>query len=118
MSSVASIGSANAAVQNHFQSTAIAKSEKDLTAQEAFQEFVAGTFYKEMLKALRSTQNEPAYFHGGYAENVFQGQLDQTIAEDLARTQGAAFSEPLFSAFSQQMSTRQIQAAVMPAAAK
>ncbi|MDF1743291.1 MAG: hypothetical protein P1V19_06320, partial [Gimesia sp.] len=33
--------------------------------KEAFQKFVAGTFYKQMFKAMREGQNKPAYFHGG-----------------------------------------------------
>jgi Rod binding domain-containing protein len=68
-------------------------------ARETFQDFVAGTFYKQMLKALRKTHDKPAYFHGGQAEEAFRGQLDQQIAEDLARTTGAAFSDELFTAF-------------------
>ena len=71
--------------------------------RETFQDFVAGTFYKQMLKSLRQSHTQPAYFHGGQAERVFQNQLDQQIAEDLARTQGAAFAEPLFQAFAQRL---------------
>jgi flagellar protein FlgJ len=65
----------------------------------AFQDFVAGTFYQQMLRTLRKTQGQPAYFHGGQAEQIFQSQLDQQIAEDLARDHGAAFAEPLFNSF-------------------
>ena len=67
--------------------------------RQTFQDFVAGTFYQQMLRTLRKTQGEAAYFHGGQAEQVFQGQLDQQIAEDLAREHGAAFAEPLFNSF-------------------
>jgi len=74
--------------------------------KEAFQKFVAGTFYKEMFKALRSGQGKPAYFHGGQAEEMFQSQLDQQISEDLATGQGSAFSDTLFSSFSRQMNAQ------------
>lgn len=67
--------------------------------RQTFQDFVAGTFYQQMLRTLRKTQGEPAYFHGGQAEQIFQGQLDQQIAEELARDHGAAFAEPLFNSF-------------------
>ncbi len=77
--------------------------QDQLEVREAFQDFVAGTFYKEMLKALRSTQQKPAYFHGGQAEEIFQGQLDQQVAEDLAKGHGANLADPLFKAFSQQI---------------
>ncbi len=75
----------------------------ELTAKDAFQDFVAGTFYKMMLKSLRSAEQKPAYFHGGRAEEIFRGQLDQNIAEDLAKEHGAAFSDPLFQVFAQQI---------------
>lgn len=74
--------------------------------KEAFQKFVAGTFYKQMFKALRSAQGKPAYFHGGQAEEMFQSQLDQQISEDLASRDGNAFSDSLFSAFSRQLNAK------------
>ncbi len=74
--------------------------------KEAFQKFVAGTFYKQMFKALRSAQGKPAYFHGGQAEEMFQSQLDQQISDDLASRDGNGFSENLFSAFSRQLNAQ------------
>lgn len=77
--------------------------ESQLTTKEAFQDFVAGTFYKQMLKSLRKTHDKAPYFHGGQAEEVFQGQLDQQIAEDLARSEGAPFSDALYRVFQQNL---------------
>ncbi|WP_299468747.1 rod-binding protein [uncultured Gimesia sp.] len=77
--------------------------------KQAFQDFVGGTFYKQMFKALRSGQNKPAYFHGGQAEEMFQSHLDQQISEDLAKNQGSAFSDTLFSAFSRQMNAQSVE---------
>jgi len=71
--------------------------------KQAFQDFVAGTFYKQMLKSLRKTQRPAAYFNGGQAEKIFQGQMDQQIAENLAHDHGAAFADPLFQTFSVQI---------------
>ena len=45
--------------------------------QETFRTFVGEAFFGQLLKAMRSTQGKPAYFHGGHAEDVFRGQLDQ-----------------------------------------
>jgi len=70
--------------------------------QEKFQEFMAGTFYGQMVKALRSGQQKPAYFHGGQAEEIFQGQMDQIVSENLAKTHGASFAEPMYRAYQQQ----------------
>jgi Rod binding domain-containing protein len=75
---------------------------KALQVREKFQDFSAGTFYKEMLKSLRSGQKHSKYFYGGQAEEIFRGQMDQQIAEDLARQHGGAFSNPLFEAYSRQ----------------
>lgn len=76
-------------------------SEQELLVRETFQEFVAGTFYSQMLKSLHKMHDKPAYFHGGSAEGIFQSQLDQQVAEDLAKQDGAALSADLLSAFAQ-----------------
>jgi len=70
--------------------------------QEKFQEFMAGTFYGQMVKALRAGQEKPAYFHGGQAEEIFESQMDQIVATKLAKSHGAEFAEPLFRAYLQQ----------------
>ena len=93
-------GSFQQAVRNATKFSSETTSPQRLETEAAFQEFVAGTFYRNVLKALRATQRRPAYFHGGAAENVFQNQLDQQVAEDLAKSHGETFSGPLFSAFS------------------
>jgi Rod binding domain-containing protein len=77
--------------------------EQNSEVRQAFQDFVAGTIYKQMFKALRKTHGKPAYFHGGPAEDIFQSQLDQQVAEDLAREKGASFAEGLYEAFSRQL---------------
>ena len=64
--------------------------------REVFSQFVGETFYGQMLKSMRSTVGKPAYFHGGRAEEVFQGQLDQKLAEHLTETSGSRFAEPMF----------------------
>lgn len=93
------------------QIVASQKTEKgpgDTTAREAFQDFVAGTFYQQILKALRSTQEKPAYFHGGQAEEMFQSQLDQQVAEDLAKTNGGTFADQLYQSFSRQVMEKNV----------
>ncbi|HXY33753.1 MAG TPA: rod-binding protein [Planctomycetaceae bacterium] len=69
--------------------------------KSTFQDFVAGTFYKEMLKSLQKMHGKPAYLDGGQAEKVFQGQLDQQIAEDLAKSHGSQLSDGLYQAYLQ-----------------
>jgi hypothetical protein len=64
--------------------------------REQFTQFVGETFFGQMIKAMRATVGKPAYFHGGRAEEVFQGQLDQKLAEHLTEASADKFSEPMF----------------------
>ncbi len=64
--------------------------------KEAFQDFVGQTFFAEMIKACRSSQQPSAYFHGGRAEEIFQGQLDQVLAEELSESSASKIADPMF----------------------
>jgi hypothetical protein len=64
--------------------------------RERFTQFVGETFFGQMIKSMRATTGKPAYFHGGRAEEVFQGQLDQKLAEHLTETSADRFAEPMF----------------------
>ena len=63
---------------------------------EAFDQFVGDTFFRQMLKSLRSTTGKPAYFHGGQAEEIFQSQMDEILIEDLTKATRDSFSGNLF----------------------
>ncbi len=67
--------------------------------QKTFQDFVGQTFFGQMIASMRSTQEEVPYFNGGRAEKIFQGQLDQTLAEELSDSSAAQFSDPMFKMF-------------------
>lgn len=67
--------------------------------REAFTSFVGQTFYSQLLGSMRKTVDKPAYFHGGRAEEVFQGQLDQTLAEDMTKATADQFAGPMFDLF-------------------
>ncbi|MEO0529650.1 MAG: rod-binding protein [Planctomycetota bacterium] len=62
----------------------------------AFQQFVGETFFGQLMKSMRETVNEPAYLHGGMAEEQFQARLDQQIAQDMAATGSDNLAENLF----------------------
>lgn len=64
--------------------------------KEAFGQFVGETFIGQMLKSMRQTVGEPAYFHGGSAEKQFQARLDAQIAQDLATSGPDGLAEELF----------------------
>jgi Rod binding domain-containing protein len=61
-----------------------------------FTQFVGQTFYGQMIKAMRSTVTQPAYFNGGQAEKIFQSQLDQTLADQMTKASADRFAEPMF----------------------
>lgn len=67
--------------------------------REAFDQFVGETFYGQLLASMRKTVNKPAYFHGGRAEEVFQGQMDQILAEKMSETSASDFTGPMFELF-------------------
>lgn len=67
--------------------------------RQRFDAFVGETFYGQLLKSMRSTQGKPAYFHGGRAEEVFQSQLDQTLASELTKASAEQFTGPMFELF-------------------
>lgn len=64
--------------------------------KEAFGQFVGETFFGQMLKSMRATVGEPAYFHGGHAEEQFQARLDQHLAQDLAASGTNSFADEMF----------------------
>lgn len=67
--------------------------------REAFDGFVGEMFYGQMMEAMRSTVGEPAYFHGGRAEEIFQGQLDQVMTEKLSDATANTFTGPMYDLF-------------------
>ncbi len=71
--------------------------------KKVFQQFAAGTFYREMLAAMHKGHDKPAYFDGGHAEEVFRSELDSRIADELAERDGDSFAGPLYERFSQNL---------------
>ncbi|MFO1065844.1 MAG: rod-binding protein [Pirellulales bacterium] len=63
--------------------------------KDVFQDFVGRTFFSELIKSLRSTQQGSAYMNGGRAEEIFQGQLDQVLTDHLSDASAASISDPM-----------------------
>jgi hypothetical protein len=78
---------------------AVPASNEAPSLREAFDTFVGETFYGTLLKSMRKTLDKPAYFHGGRAEEIFQGQLDQTLAEEMTKANAEHFTGPMFELF-------------------
>ena len=67
--------------------------------RKAFQDFVGQTLFSQMISSMRSTQDGAAYFDGGRAEKIFQGQLDQVLSEELSEASASKISDPMFKLF-------------------
>ena len=83
----------------HIQSEPSDHSGQTTPLREAFNEFVGQTFFAELIKSYRSTQQPSAYFHGGRAEQIFQGQLDQVLTEALSQRTADTIADPMFELF-------------------
>ncbi len=78
------------------------KSESEPEGEElrkAFQDFIGQTLFSQMISSMRSTQDGAAYFDGGRAEKIFQGQLDQILSEELSEASASKISDPMFKLF-------------------
>lgn len=71
----------------------------DSEVREKFTQFAGQTFYGQLMKAMRSTVDKPAYFHGGRGEEVFQGQLDQVLVDRMSKATASTFAEPMYELF-------------------
>jgi len=68
--------------------------------RKQFDTFVGESFYGQMLSSMHKTVGKPAYFHGGRAEEVFQGQFDQILSTKLTEASASQFTGPMFELFS------------------
>jgi Rod binding domain-containing protein len=79
---------------------------EDDRLREKFREFVAGTFLRMMLTAMRKALPETKLIHGGKAEEIFRSQLDQTLAERVANAAGDGLTDKLFEQFQRMIGSR------------
>jgi|SRR3989304_3772717 len=70
--------------------------------RKAFDAFVGETFFGQLLRSMRKTVGKPAYFHGGRAEEIFQQQLDQVLAQKVTEASADRFTGPMFELFTLQ----------------
>lgn len=76
-----------------------AKQQGSPELREKFDAFVGETFFSQMMSSMRKTVEKPAYFHGGRAEEIFQGQLDQMLSQEMTKASAGQFSGPMFDLF-------------------
>jgi Rod binding domain-containing protein len=78
-----------------------AKPADNPALRKAFDEFVGETFYGQMLKSMRKSQGQVAYFGGSQAEEIFTQQLDQAMTKKMTQTGASKLSGPLYQLFTQ-----------------
>ncbi|MBS0208788.1 MAG: rod-binding protein [Planctomycetes bacterium] len=75
------------------------RAAKQPELREAFDNFVGETFFSQMLSSMRTSVGKPAYFHGGRAEEIFQGQLDQILSQEFTKADGHSLTGDMFQLF-------------------
>lgn len=70
--------------------------QQALELREAFTSFFGETFFSQMIQAMRTSTGKAAYFDGGRAEEVFRGQLDQTLAQEMTAASADRLARPMF----------------------
>ncbi len=72
------------------------KTKNDDEFRKVFHQFVGTTFFGQMLKSMRATQEKSPYFDGGRAEEIFQSQLDEKLVDKITEASSRTVSEPMF----------------------
>lgn len=98
---IASIGGPTA---GKLGAAAPAKPPQNPELRGAFDSFVGEVFFSQMLKSMRQTVGESAYFNGGRAEEVFTEQLDQVLTEKMTKASADTFTGPMYELFMLQRS--------------
>jgi Rod binding domain-containing protein len=80
---------------------AAAKHADNPALRKAFDEFVGETFYGQMIKSMRKSQGQVAYFGGGQAEEIFTQQLDQALTKKMTHIGADKLSGPMYKLFTQ-----------------
>ncbi len=65
------------------------------SAKQAMQQFVGETFYGMLMKQMRNTIVQSDLFGNSTAKKMFEGQLDQTMVQELATNHSEFLSKPI-----------------------
>jgi peptidoglycan hydrolase FlgJ len=75
------------------------KTGKSDELRESFDSFVGEAFYGQMIKSMHKMHDKPAFMYGGRAEEAFQSQLDQTLAEQMTKANAHSFTDSMYNLF-------------------
>ncbi|GHT26072.1 hypothetical protein FACS18942_02770 [Planctomycetales bacterium] len=71
-------------------------SDEDKRFKEVLHQFVGQTLFGQMLKSMRASQKKNPYFDGGRAEEIFQGQLDAVLTDQMTKSTSRSLSDPMY----------------------
>ena len=80
----------------HDAKVAKPQTEEDKKFREVLHQVVGMTLFGQMLKSMRATQEKNPYFDGGRAEEIFQGQLDQVLVDQMTKATAKTLSDPMY----------------------
>jgi len=92
---------ANTALPSELNNESAAGNDTDAT-REAFDKFVGGTFYRQMLSEMQKSVGKPAFMHGGKAEEMFRSELNSHLADKMAESSGKQLTGSMFELFNLQ----------------
>jgi len=94
---------ANTTLPSELSNEVASGSDTDET-REAFDKFVGGTFYRQMLGEMQKSVGKPAFMHGGQAEETFRSELNSHLADKMAESSAQDFTGSMFELFQLQRS--------------
>lgn len=68
-------------------------------ARQTFNNILGELLFNELVKSMRQTVDEPAYFHGGRAEEMFTSRLDQLLSQEMGEAHGEQYFGPMYDAW-------------------
>ncbi len=71
----------------------------DAQTRETFNQFFGQTFYGQLIGSMRQSTDKPEYLHGGRAEEIFRGQLDQALADEMTERTAHNLAGPMYDLF-------------------
>lgn len=72
------------------------KADVERGLRKSIDEFVGMVFYGQLLKAMRNSPLKSDIGHGGRGEDIFAGQLDIELSQQVGRASGSGLSDAIY----------------------
>ena len=78
------------------EASAPRKADVERGLRKSINEFVGLVFYGQLLKAMRNSPLKSDIGHGGRGEDIFAGQLDIELSQQVGRASGSGLSDAIY----------------------